>query len=239
MALILFLQHRTVWVTATLAFIVNYFIIKYKSEAKITYSFFFNFGFVALIFLVLSFLTISEFKPEFFDILSDRARDIIEPSREGSTSSWRLLQYNSYLPFIGDNLWIGMRYDGFELPIQFYHPEAGIPYFEDDTGHHFHSYYVDILFYFGIVGIFLQIMPTLWFFIRKILTGKSLNVEQVSLLVFSLSGFVFGISYNLPSFYFAFLGLTFYFLDQKESPNDKILHIISETLPKQNILTKA
>jgi hypothetical protein len=41
-----------------------------------------------------------------------------------------------------------------------------------------------------------------------------LNIDQLSVVSFTISGFFFGISYDLPDFYWVFLGLSLAFTDK-------------------------
>src|SRR5690606_20098813 len=92
--------------------------------------------------------------PEIADKINENIANISNPKQDTTnTSQWRMQQYESYWPYVQQHLIEGMRLAGFELPIQFYHPEAGVAFFEDGTGHHFHSFYYDTIFYFGIIGV--------------------------------------------------------------------------------------
>jgi hypothetical protein len=106
-----------------------------------------------------------------------------------------------------------MRFSGFELPIQFYIEDSGgLTVFEDYTGHHFHSQYIDIVFWHGLIGLVLVMSPILVFIIRLV-HAKKLEDETVIIGSFIVSGLFFGVSYPLPWFFYGFLGMGFAYLD--------------------------
>ena len=114
----------------------------------------------------------------------------------------------SYWPMVKSNFLAGMRWKGYELPVQFMHAESGTALFKDNTGHHFHSFYFDILFYFGIIGLILFIYTMILPVITVIRYHLVLNNIQLSFFVFNLSGLVYGLAYNLPFSYWIILGVT-------------------------------
>jgi hypothetical protein len=201
---ILYLQHRTVWLSTLFALSVNFMLIR-KADFSFPLSAFTPFIAIPLVAGFLLFSFVLSTNPEVMDKLVERVEDIQNVESQG-TGSWRLEQFKSYWPFIEDNLAIGMRLRGFELPIQFYHAEAGIAFFDDGTGHHFHSFYVDRLFYFGILGL-VMVLPLIFYFINIVRKKYMLSAEQISLVAYIASGLIFGISYNLPTFYFGILGI--------------------------------
>ena len=83
-----------------------------------------------------------------------------------------------------------MRLKGFELPIQFYNLETGTQIFESNTGHHFHSFYMDTLFYFGLIGL-VMIMILIIIPIYKILVNhNNYSPDIISLTTFVFSGLI-------------------------------------------------
>jgi O-antigen ligase len=202
---ILIANHRTVWVTITFSLLINLFMLRKNVHFKIG-KILQSLIFILLFSSYILALTIS-YSPSVEEKINTNITNILNPKQD-ETASWRILQMQSYLPIVENNFMVGMRWEGFELPIQFYHPEAGIAYFEDGTGHHFHSFYLDILFYFGFIGlvIFLFVMTLPAFSIIK--DQLTLNSMQLSFFIFSLSGLVYGISYNIPLSYWLIFGAT-------------------------------
>jgi O-antigen ligase len=202
---ILIANHRTVWVTLSFSLLVNITLIRKNEKFKIG-------KMLPAVFLVMAvsvytlILAIS-YSPKVEEKILTNVTNILNPTEDG-TGSWRLQQIQSYLPIVEKNFITGMHWKGFELPIQFYHPEAGTAFFEDGTGHHFHSFYFDILFYFGIVGLIIFIIAMVLPVITVISNRLSLNNLQLSFFIFSLSGFVYGLSYTLTFAYWLILGIT-------------------------------
>ena len=204
---IIFLQHRSVWVATAAAILFNFAIIKLKSWDQASLMFYLpRIFFLSLIILVAG-TTIIVYKPEIFEKLLKEI-NVIQNATTAETGAWRYLQMQSYWPFIKENIIIGMRFEGFELPIQFYHPDSDIAIFGDGTGHHFHSNYFDILFYFGIIGMILyMVLP--FHFIAVSFTKEHLSIEALTILAFVFSGLVYSVSYVLPSYYYVVFGLGF------------------------------
>jgi hypothetical protein len=225
---ILYLQHRTVWLSTLFALSINFLLIR-KADFSFPLSAFTPFIAIPLIAGFLLFSFVLSTNPEVLDKLVERVEDIQNVESQG-TGSWRLEQFKSYWPFIEDNLAVGMRLQGFELPIQFYHAEAGIAFFDDGTGHHFHSFYVDRLFYFGLLGI-VMVLPLLFYFVNKVRKKYMLSAEQITLVAYISSGLIFGISYNLPTFYFGILGIAMSYIHQTYilEPEEETYAVYSNT----------
>ncbi|MCC9135065.1 O-antigen ligase family protein [Pontibacter silvestris] len=225
---ILFLQHRTVWVTTTITLVLSFIFLKLKSKARPSVT---SISLLVLVPVVIG-IAASTFifveKPEILDQFAKRFSDIENVEAEGSTSSWRLLQFESYLPYIKDNIVFGMRLQGFELPIQFFNPEAGTAYFEAGTGHHFHSFYVDRLFYFGVCGLIIAVVPAIYV-IALFLKKPYLSTPEIALLVFMISGFVFGLSYNWPFYYYGLIGLAMGFAERAPEEEFEEFEVTEET----------
>jgi hypothetical protein len=214
LVLILFLQHRSVWMATLTAFIINIILVKKKGDFSI------NFGSIAMIFLVpfvigliFSSLVLSK-NPEVIEKFKQRVEDIHKVDEQG-TGNWRLQQATAYWPFIQDHMVFGMRFKGFELPIQFYQEGTGNVYFEDRTGHHFHSFYIDSLFYLGLLGLLLKMLPMLYA-ITLGFKRPALDIPQISLIAFSAGFLIYGMAYTLPMYSYAFMGITLAHLFQNK-----------------------
>ncbi|HYG41208.1 MAG TPA: O-antigen ligase family protein [Cytophagales bacterium] len=219
MGFVAFLQHRSVWIAAVVALFFNVLFLYTKSQVKI------GMKFIPIIliplfsiFIVGALVLIDN--PEIAKTFERRFDDILNFKEEG-TGSWRYEQFLSYWPFVEDAILTGQRFKGFELPIQFYHPDAGTPYFNDGTGHHFHSFYLDKLFYLGIIGTIIVILPVLYFF-YKVFKKKSLTTEELVLASFLISIFAFGFSYNWPVFIYGLTGIGCAFIEQEEGEEEQI-----------------
>jgi hypothetical protein len=229
---IIFFQHRTVWMATLAALIVNLILTNWRSKAPFTISTFIPLAFYSAIgsIVILSFVFAA--KPEIFEKLAESISDIQNYKSQG-TGSWRYEQYLSYLPFIEDNLLIGMRFQGFELPIQFYEKwdeNSEVAVFLDNSGHHIHSNYIDTLFYFGLAGLFIFYIPFIIYFFIKVTEKKVLTTNQIILLSFCATIFVFSYSYTWPFWSYALVGLLA--LSLEKDTDDKVIEQEIDQVPK-------
>lgn len=211
---IVFFQHRTVWISTALVLAVYYLLVRFKSGFSINFiGKLLPIGIVLLIAGIASSAFLFSTHPEIITKIEESFSDIENFDSQG-TGGWRYIQWMSYLPFIQDNWLVGMRFEGFELPIQFWRDDTNEPVFDDGAGHHFHSFYVDILFYTGFVGFAIYcIMPI--YAIVKGLRSKAMTVHQIILVAFISTGFAYGFSYVLPVFYYAILGWTIVVMEEE------------------------
>ncbi|MDX5438663.1 MAG: O-antigen ligase family protein, partial [Pontibacter sp.] len=209
---IIFFQHRTVWVCMTGILAVYVYLVKFKANTHVNFGKLIPIAFVIAVLGIVSSAFLFSIHPEIIEKFQSNFSDIENASEQG-TGGWRYNQFLSYLPFIKENFFMGMRLEGFELPIQFYRDDLDAPVFEDGNGHHFHSFYVDVLFYIGMVGMMLFMLMQ-FYAVKKGFTSRTLNEKQIVIFAFITSGFVYGISYILPYFFYAFLGLAIAYLEQ-------------------------
>lgn len=202
LGLIFFLQHRTVWVSLGFTLVLNIIILIKNNKLKLSVLFK-GFSYILTILLLVIFGIFTQDKLK--DKVVKNVEDILNPTEKG-TGNWRWEQFTSYTPYIEKNLISGMRFDGFELPIKFYNPDTGLTDFDDKTGHHFHSFYVDKVFYLGLLGIILY--TTLNFYIiNRFLRNQRITPANITFLVYSISGLIYGISYDWPSWNYCIVGL--------------------------------
>ncbi|NJL14595.1 MAG: O-antigen ligase family protein [Microscillaceae bacterium] len=219
--LIFFLQHRTVWVSSVVCLFVNFLLIR-RAHLSVSLRNVLPFAMVMLILgLVASTYVLSDEKisqkisHSFAQILNPTGND---KDDEESTSEWRYQQNLAYWPFIEENPVFGMRFYGFDLPIQFYSIKDGEPVFEDGTGHHFHSLYVDRLFYQGLFGLLLLLLPMVYFLGKALIYSPRLSIEQLVLLAYFSSALIFGISYNWPTYIYGLLGYVLFRVEVANIP---------------------
>jgi hypothetical protein len=212
--LIIFFQHRTVWISTAFILSVYVLLIKLKSKTEVNFKKLIPIALIIGILGIISSAFVFSIHPEIIEKFQDNFSDIENYDKQG-TGGWRFNQFMSYLPFVQDNFVWGMRFEGFELPIQFYRDDLNEPVFEGGNGHHFHSFYLDVLFYIGFVGLML-IWMVKFYAIGKTIKKRKLDQEQILLIAFISSGFIFGLSYVLPYFFYAILGLTVAYLDQND-----------------------
>ncbi|WP_299826463.1 O-antigen ligase family protein [uncultured Pontibacter sp.] len=215
--LIVFFQHRTVWITTAGILIVYVLLVKFKSATEVNFKKLIPLGVTVFILGIISSAFVFSMNPEIVEKFQENFSDIENMDSQG-TGGWRYQQFMSYWPFVVENPIWGMRFEGFELPIQFYRDDINAPVFEDGNGHFFHSFYMDVLFYIGTVGMLLFWLVK-FYAIHRGFKLKHLTQEQIVLLSFITSGFVFGISYILPYFFYAILGLTIAYLDSPAEEN--------------------
>lgn len=213
LAFIVFLQHRTVWIATAVSVTVS--CILFYNKSKVT----FNISKIlpSIILLMIGFFIAFELvilkNPDVLEKLEGRVMDIFDPTGD-NTAGWRYEQFLSYWPFIQENMVTGLRFEGFELPIQFYVHDSDELRFEDGTGHHFHSFYTDILFYHGIIGFLLMSFPILYY-IGTGFSKNNLTLLELVLLAFVCNGFFYGISYWLPGYFYGLLGIGLRFNEMK------------------------
>jgi hypothetical protein len=136
--------------------------------------------------------------------LVDSISGILDP-KEDNTGSWRLEQSEHYLKLIPDKPILGWRYEGYD--------RGEVMENEDfpQKGTIIHSLYVDMLYNYGAAGlalILLIILGTLLVMYRR---NQAFTIEQTVVFCFIISGLIYGISYQLPVYYWGFVGLGMYY----------------------------
>jgi O-antigen ligase len=202
-----------------LALIANLLLVNWRSDVRFNLNTLIPIVFYSTVgaLVILSFVFAT--KPEIVDKLVHDIEDIQNYQSQG-TGEWRYRQYLSYQPFIEENLLTGMRFQGFELPIQFYEhwdENTDRPYFNDNTGHHIHSNYIDTLFYFGIAGLFIFYVPAFFYFFFQIRKKKMLNIDQVVLISFCATIFAYSYSYTWPIWAYTTVGMLAVLLEKNEN----------------------
>ena len=220
--LVIFLQYRTVWASMIFCIPLNIFLVKVKCSNTLRFSknLAANLIITGSMFVTMSvviYLSILYFGEEYVNHVEDRFEDLINPEKEGSTSSWRLEQIESYAPYVKENIIDGMRFEGFELPIQFYNDVVDMPVFADMTGHHFHNQYLDTLFYFGIIGLFFYVIPILILFVFMVFNKKKYDINTITLASFIFSILVFGFAWWYPQYIFALTGYLLVLMENQKS----------------------
>jgi hypothetical protein len=209
--LIIFLQHRSVWVTMGAALALNAVLLAFGrvAGAQINTKRLLPMVMLPVIVLISGGIVVLS-DPKITRKLERSIQDIMNPTDQG-TGSWRMKQFKAYTPFMHEYPIAGMRLKGFELPIQFYTlaDDGGgdEPVWEDLTGHHFHSFYVDRIFYFGILGVLLTVLVPVILFVRRLIFPVPLSPPAAALTIFALSSLVYSISYDWPMYLFAVWGL--------------------------------
>ncbi|GAA3995395.1 hypothetical protein GCM10022408_02310 [Hymenobacter fastidiosus] len=206
--MIVFLQHRSVWLALGLALPLNAVLLALGrvEGTRLSPNRLLPLALIPLALLISGGLAVLS-NPQVLQKLGDSMQDIIHPDKQG-TGSWRLRQFEAYEPFLYKYPVAGMRLKGFELPIQFYAPDSNLPVWPNWTGHHFHSFYVDRIFYFGLIGVGLVLVVPVLLLGHRLLQPVPLAPAATAFALFSLGMLVYGISYDWPPCFYAILGLT-------------------------------
>ncbi|MFC6222987.1 O-antigen ligase family protein [Hymenobacter artigasi] len=208
---IVFLQHRSVWVSTSVALLLNVGLVAFGRVARARFSTqrLLPMLFIPLIVLISGGLVVIS-DPKISKKLSSSIQDIMHPSKRG-TGNWRLRQFQAYEPYMLEYPLAGMRLQGFELPVQFFTEAANgggdEPVWSYRTGHHFHSFYVDRIFYFGVLGLLFTVVVPVGLLVRRLRQPLPLPPPTAAIMVFVLSLLVFGFSYDWSFYFFGLWGL--------------------------------
>lgn len=207
LGMIVFLQHRTVWVSAAIGIALNIYLLRRVPQVRFTTSRLLMLTVFPLLMVALGGVAMVLDNPQVVKRLESSIEDIQNPSKQG-TGNWRMQQFESYTSFLAERPIAGWRLEGFEVPVQFYSEETGTPIWEDFTGHHFHSFYLDRLFYFGWLGLALVLLVPIVLISRRLLQPEPLTAENAVLVACFGTFLVYGISYDWPTYQYALMGLT-------------------------------
>ncbi|WP_303311016.1 O-antigen ligase family protein [Hymenobacter sp. BT730] len=206
LALIVFLQHRTVWVTTGIVLAIDLLLLMRTVSVRPTLKRVVPMLVLPVLAVSLGGLAIVLNNEAVQKKFEQNIADIRNPEKQG-TGNFRLNQFEAYVPFLQEYPIAGMRLKGFELPIQFYHRNTGEAVWANGTGHHFHSFYVDRLFYFGLLGLLLAVAPPIYLVLKRLRQPAPMTLEAVTLVAYVCGGLVYGVSYNWPDYYLGLLGL--------------------------------
>ena len=125
--------------------------------------------------------------------------------KEDNTASWRLEQSTYYLSQVPERPLFGWRYDGYD--------RGEIMENEDfpEKGTIIHSQYVDMLYNYGAFGLLINVALIVSALIVLYRSKRTLSVDQLVLFGFIVSGAVYAISYQLPVYYWGFVGIGMYY----------------------------
>jgi len=204
--LIIFLQHRSVWIATAVAVPLDLLLLRRSSGAR------FSFSKIAMLVLVpgilgsLGVTAIVLNNPEVVTRMQDNVEDMANADKQG-TGSWRLKQIESYMPLVYERPIAGWRLEGFEVPMQFYDPSNDQPMWADRTGHHFHNFYLDRAFYFGIIGILMVLLVPIVRVWQRLWQRGPMRPDTALLIAYFGCLLVFSASYDWSTYHFGLLGL--------------------------------
>lgn len=152
---------------------------------------------------------------------------ILDP-KEDNTGSWRLEQSEYYLGQIPDKPMLGWRYEGYdrgEIMVNEDFPEKGTI---------IHSQYIDMLYNYGAVGLAINLLIILGTLTAMYVRNRTFTLEQTVLFGFLFSGLVYAVSYQLPVFFWGFVGLGMYYArklpdEDEEEPDEYTTLDITES----------
>ncbi|MFD1871842.1 O-antigen ligase family protein [Hymenobacter bucti] len=204
--LIIFLQHRSVWIATAIAVPLDLFLLLRTPGAR--------FSFTKVVMLIglpailgsLGVTMVVLNNPEVVTRMQTNVEDMANADKQG-TGSWRLKQIESYMPLVYKRPVAGWRLEGFEVPMQFYDPSNDQPMWADRTGHHFHNFYLDRAYYFGIIGIVMVLLVPLIRVGQRLFQRGPMRADTALLISYFGCLLVFGASYDWSTYHFGLLGL--------------------------------
>lgn len=196
-------QHRSVW-TAAIISTALYFFMLWRNSAKGIKG---TGAFLTIsgVLLVCVLYFVSTAVPGFIEFFGMRFSEILSPEKTKGTGGFRLEQSNAYLVFIIQRPFLGWNFEGYELK------NPLVSWWADNTGHHFHQGYIEMLFYHGILGLLFK-YSFLLYALKKAFS-RNLSNQSIILVAFVVSGLVFSFSYVLPLMFWAYTALCLHYLD--------------------------
>jgi hypothetical protein len=200
-------QHRSVWSSAIFATVI-YFALIFRTNRQALR------GIPALLTLLgllsLSALYyISSIWPDMLSFFGQRFTEILNPEAAHGTGGFRMEQREAYLTFIKEKPILGWAFEGYDLK------NPLVDWWEDNTGHHFHEGFVEILFYHGVFGFLLKFSFLLFIVIKAL--SRNLSNRAVVLMPFCISGLMFSLNYVLPFIFWAHVGMCLYYLESAKN----------------------
>jgi hypothetical protein len=215
--LIIFLQHRSVWIATAVAIPIDLWLLRRVPGARFSFP-----RVLALVLLPAGLGSLGATalvldNPEVVSRLATNLEDMANADKQG-TGSWRLKQMESYVPLVQERPLAGWRLEGFEVPMQFYDPSSDQPMWQDRTGHHFHSFYLDRAFYFGLLGVGLVLLVPLIRVGQRLGQPGPMRPDTALLIAYFGCLLVFSASYDWSTYHFGLLGLLLAYLAEPEPP---------------------
>ena len=204
--LIIFLQHRSVWIATAIAVPLDLLLLTRTTGARFSFAKVMGLVAVPAILGSLGIFLIVLNNPEVVTRMQTNVEDMANTDKQG-TGSWRLKQLESYVPLVQDRPIAGWRLEGFEVPMQFYDPSNDQPMWPDHTGHHFHNFYLDRAFYFGIIGIIMIVLVPVIRVVQRLFQRGPMRADTAMLIAHFGCLLVFGTSYDWSTYHYALIGL--------------------------------
>ncbi|SFE65121.1 O-antigen ligase family protein [Spirosoma endophyticum] len=129
---------------------------------------------------------------------------IFDP-KEDETGSWRIEQSEFYLSQIPARPLFGWRYAGYDRGEIMGNDEF------PDKGTFIHSQYVDMLYNYGAVGLGINLLLIIGTLITIYRRNHKFTTEHAVLFSFIICGIVYGVSYQLPLYYWTVVGIGMFY----------------------------
>lgn len=207
---ILLHQHRSVWSSAIVAMVIYLLFNARSVPSSLKNIVQFLMIFIAVV--VGGYFIIADLNPGMVNLFAERFEEILNPAKEGSTGNFRIDQRTIYLDYIKDKPITGWSFEGFNLS------NPLVDWWDENTGHHFHEGFIEILFYHGIVGLLLKYSIIVIILLKAF--RKKLTQEAIILVAFCVSGLLFSLNYVLPLIFWGHAGLCLFYLDKKSKSDD-------------------
>jgi len=196
-------QHRSVWSCVLLSMIFFGLLLFRRNDFP-------KHNLIDLIVLSVSAVAVMAFfvfelRPETLTYLGERFEEIFDPSREGSTGNFRIEQTLVYKEYILEKPLLGWSFEGFTLP------NPLVDWWDENTGHHFHQGFIEILFYHGIIGLVLKYGVLFHILVKSFFIRPS--PALIVLIPFCISGLLFSFNYVLPLVFWGHVGMCLYYLE--------------------------
>lgn len=138
------------------------------------------------------------------DSVAENIGGIFEPKKD-ETGSWRYEQSEYYMSQFPEKPLFGWRYEGYD--------RGEVMVNEDfpDKGTIIHSQYVDMLYNYGLAGLAITLLimiGTLYVIYRR---NRVFTLEQAVLFGFVGSALIYAVSYQLPVYFWGFVGVGMYY----------------------------
>ncbi len=202
-ALIVFLLHRSVISTVVIAaaFVVGLSFVGKLSANSLPIG---RTGLVFAVLLTIAVPLMNLLPGNKVDAFVENLGGILDP-KEDNTGSWRVEQSTFYLGQFPERPLFGWRYDGYD--------RGEIMENEDfpEKGTIIHSQYIDMLYNYGAVGLAINLLLIIGTLITLYTRNRTFTTEQTVLFGFLASGLIFAISYQLPVYYWGFVGVGMYY----------------------------
>ncbi|QJD80459.1 O-antigen ligase family protein [Spirosoma rhododendri] len=139
-----------------------------------------------------------------FDAFMESINGILDP-KEDNTGSWRLEQSQHYMALVPERPLLGWRYDGYDRGEVMRHEDF------PEKGTIIHSQYVDQLYNYGAVGLAINLLLILGTLATIYRRKQLYTTEQLVLFGFIAGGLIYGVSYQLPVYYWGLVGMGMFY----------------------------